>query len=87
MQAKKSSLSTLSNEALCKLRDEIAAMLNSRANDLQRQLNQLTGGAVAQNGELSSQHIHPKRNVKKLHQNIEGQMAAHGRGAGSSPDG
>jgi hypothetical protein len=38
MQPKKSSLTTLSNEALCKLRDEIAALLNSRAEDLRREL-------------------------------------------------
>jgi DNA-binding protein H-NS len=47
MQPKKSSLTTLSNEALCKLRDEIAALLNSRAEDLRRELNLLTGDAVA----------------------------------------
>ena len=47
MQPKKSSLTTLSNEALCKLRDEIAALLNSRAEDLRRELNQLTGAANA----------------------------------------
>ena len=43
MQSKKSSLSTLSNEALCKLRDEVAALLNSRAEDLQRELNRVSG--------------------------------------------
>ena len=43
MQPKKSSLSTLSNEALCKLRDEVAALLKSRAEDLQRELNRLNG--------------------------------------------
>ena len=47
MQPKKSSLTTLSNEALCKLRDEIAALLNSRAENLRRELDQLTGGGVA----------------------------------------
>jgi len=47
MPPKKSSLETLSNEALCKLRDEIAQLLNSRAESLQREINQLTGGASA----------------------------------------
>ena len=47
MQPKKSSLSTLSNDALCKLRDEVVALLNSRAEDLQRELNRLRGDAVA----------------------------------------
>jgi DNA-binding protein H-NS len=46
MQPKKSSLTTLSNEALCKLRDEIAALLNSRAEDLEREINRLRGNAV-----------------------------------------
>jgi DNA-binding protein H-NS len=47
MQPKKSALSSLSNEALCKLRDEIAALLNSRAEDLRREIERLTGGAAA----------------------------------------
>jgi DNA-binding protein H-NS len=47
MLAKKSSLETLSNEALCKLRDEVALVLNSRAESLQREINQLIGGAAA----------------------------------------
>jgi DNA-binding protein H-NS len=47
MLPKKSSLETLSNEALCKLRDEVADLLNSRAENLQREINQLIGGAAA----------------------------------------
>jgi DNA-binding protein H-NS len=47
MLPKKSSLETLSNQALCKLRDEVAQLLNSRAENLQREINQLTGGASA----------------------------------------
>jgi DNA-binding protein H-NS len=50
MQAKKSSLTTLTNEALCKLRDEIAALLESRAEDLRRELNRLTGSNGCANG-------------------------------------
>jgi DNA-binding protein H-NS len=46
VQAKKSTLTTLSNEALCKLRDEISALLKSRAEELQRELNRLTGGQI-----------------------------------------
>jgi DNA-binding protein H-NS len=49
MQPKKSSLENLSNESLCKLRDEVAQLLNSRAESLQREIDQLIGGAeVAQ---------------------------------------
>jgi DNA-binding protein H-NS len=44
MQPKNSSLTTLSNEALCKLRDEIAVMLNSRAENLLKEVDLLTGG-------------------------------------------
>jgi DNA-binding protein H-NS len=50
MQPKKSSLTTLSNEALCKLRDEIADVLNSRAEALRKEFYQLTGGASIANG-------------------------------------
>jgi DNA-binding protein H-NS len=50
MQPKKSSLTTLSNEALCKLRDEVVAILNSRAEDLRREIDRLTGGALAHVG-------------------------------------
>jgi len=45
MQPKRSSFSSLSNEALCKLRDEIAALLNSRAEELRKELALLTNGA------------------------------------------
>jgi DNA-binding protein H-NS len=43
MLTKRSSLDTLSNEALCKLRDEIAEELKSRAESLQREIDQLVG--------------------------------------------
>ena len=49
MLPKKSSLETLSNEALCKLRDEVAQLLNSRAERLQREINQLIGEVSAVN--------------------------------------
>jgi hypothetical protein len=39
----KFSLDTLSNQALCKLRDEIAEVLRSRAESLRREINQLIG--------------------------------------------
>ena len=53
MQPKRSSLTTLSNEALCKLRDEIATLLKSRAEDLKRELDRLTGGAVDNRGSAN----------------------------------
>jgi DNA-binding protein H-NS len=54
MLPKKSSLETLSNEALCKLRDEVAQLLNSRAENLQREINQLVGGAAAASKTIRS---------------------------------
>jgi DNA-binding protein H-NS len=53
MTPKKSSLSTLSNEALCKLRDEIAELLNSRAEKLRKELDQLTGEPLANDGKTN----------------------------------
>jgi DNA-binding protein H-NS len=66
MQPKKSSLATLSNEALCKLRDEIAALLNSRAEDLRRELEQLTGGAVPHDGQVNGSTNRLKAPRKKI---------------------
>jgi DNA-binding protein H-NS len=66
MQPKKNSLTTLSNEALCKLRDEIAVLLNSRADDLRRDLDRLTGGTVAHGGEANGGGDAPKARRKKI---------------------
>jgi DNA-binding protein H-NS len=66
MQPKKSSLTTLSNEALCKLRDEIAVLLESRAEDLRRELAQLTGGASAPDGKANGGNNPPKTQPKKI---------------------
>jgi DNA-binding protein H-NS len=44
MSPKRPALESLSNEALCKLPDEIAALLESRANQLRKELDRLTGG-------------------------------------------
>jgi DNA-binding protein H-NS len=42
MQLKKSSFATLSNEALCKIRDEIEALLDRRTENLRRELDRVT---------------------------------------------
>jgi DNA-binding protein H-NS len=66
MQPKKSSLSTLSNEALCKLRDDVAALLKSRAGDLQRELNRLNGAhSGAPNGPVNSPNGQRKKIAPK----------------------
>jgi DNA-binding protein H-NS len=63
MQPKKYSFNTLSNEALCKLRDEIADLLNSRAEALRREADQLTGSGPAAedaNRGATSRRVAPK---------------------------
>src|SRR5271155_2698263 len=47
MKPKEPSLTTLSNDVLCKLRDEITELLNSRAEALRREFYRLTGGGLA----------------------------------------
>jgi DNA-binding protein H-NS len=42
----KSDLASLSNKALCKLRDEIAAVLEGRAESLRKELDRLTGDSA-----------------------------------------
>jgi len=46
----RSSLASMSNEALCKLRDEIVAVLERRAESLRKELKRLTGDSGANNG-------------------------------------
>jgi len=66
MERKKSSLGTLSNEALCKLRDEVAALLNSRAEDLQRELNRLNGAnRIEANGAANASKAQRKKIAPK----------------------
>ncbi len=62
MQIKKSSFASLSNEALCKLRDEIAELLESRAEALRRELDQLTGKPVAKHGQSNARKNKAKGN-------------------------
>jgi DNA-binding protein H-NS len=51
MLPKKTSLDTLSNQALCKLRDEIAEELRNRAESLQRTIDQLVGPTSSAHNE------------------------------------
>ena len=82
MQPKKSSLSTLSNEALCKLRDEVAALLNSRAEDLQRELNRLNGAhSAGPNGSANS----PKAQRRKIAPKYRGPDGKTWTGRGMTP--
>jgi DNA-binding protein H-NS len=80
VQPKKSTLTTLSNEALCKLRDEIGTLLKSRADDLRRELNRLTGGVVAQGAANGEQRPHrPTRKVAPKYRGPNGETWS-GRG-------
>lgn len=84
MQPKKSTLATLSNEALCKLRDEISTLLKSRADDLQRELNRLTGGTVAQGG-LANGEQRPLRPTRKVAPKYRGPNGETWSGRGLKP--
>jgi DNA-binding protein H-NS len=59
MLPKKSSLDTLSNRALCKLRDEIAEELKNRAESLQREIDQLVG-PTSSRGPRKGYRVAPK---------------------------
>jgi hypothetical protein len=63
-QSKKSSFSSLSNESLCKLRDEIAALLNSRSQNLQRELDQLKGSPLVRHSRSNGTTRPPKTQHK-----------------------
>ena len=82
MQPKKSSLSTLSNEALCKLRDEVAALLKSRAEDLQSELNRLNGAHSAEPNRAASL---PKAQRKKIAPKYRGPNGDTWTGRGMTP--
>jgi DNA-binding protein H-NS len=71
MLSKKSSLDTLSNQALCKLRDEIAEELKNRAESLQRAVDQLVGPTSAAND------VHP-RGPRKGHKVAPKYKGPHG---------
>jgi DNA-binding protein H-NS len=85
MQPKKSSLSTLSNAALCKLRDEIAALLNSRTENLRRELEQLTGSAVAHVGKPNGEGNKFKKQRKKIAPKYRGPDGNTWTGRGMKP--
>ena len=85
MQPKKSSFASLSNEALCKLRDEIAALLNSRAENLRRELDQLTGGAVAHDGKVNGAVDASKAQRKKIAPKYRGPAGDTWTGRGIKP--
>jgi DNA-binding protein H-NS len=66
MLSKKPSLATLSNEALCELRDEIVKLLNSRAEKLRKELNRLTHSALITGGEANDRKDTRKTKGSKI---------------------
>jgi DNA-binding protein H-NS len=81
MLPKKSSLDTLSNQALCKLRDEIAEELKGRAESLQREIDQLVGPTSAANTE----HRRGPRKGHKVAPKYEGPNGEKWSGRGKKP--
>jgi DNA-binding protein H-NS len=74
----RSSLASFSNEALCKLRDEVVALLESRAEALRKELDRLTGNSVVSNGRKVSK---TKRHRKAPKYRGPGGKTWGGRGA------
>src|ERR1700740_2100011 len=71
MVPKKSSLHSLSNQDLCKLRDEIAEVLKSRAESLQREIDRLVG-------PTSVSHEVDRRRLRKGHKVAPKYQGPHG---------
>jgi DNA-binding protein H-NS len=81
MLPKKASLDTLSNQALCKLRDEIAEVLKGRAQSLQTEIDQLIGPTSSANIE----HRCEPRKVRKLAPKYQGPNGEKWSGRGKKP--
>ena len=78
---KKSSLDTLSNQALCKLRDEIAEVLKGRAQSLQTEIDQLIGPTSSANIE----HRREPRKGRKVAPKYRGTHGKKWSGRGKKP--
>jgi DNA-binding protein H-NS len=81
MLPKKSSLDTLSNQALCKLRDEIAQELKNRAESLQRTIDQL----VAPTSSANNDHRGGPRKGYKVAPKYKGPHGEKWSGRGKKP--
>jgi DNA-binding protein H-NS len=85
MALKKDSLATLSNEALCKLRDEIVVILNSRAEELRKELDQLTAGGLVVEREPFARNFRRHRKAFKLAPKYRGPDGSTWSGRGLKP--
>jgi DNA-binding protein H-NS len=83
MPPKQPALASLSNEALCKLRDEIAALLEERAKQLRTELDRLTSsnGAIHHAGNSAAS----KANRKKVTPKYQGPDGSTWSGRGMKP--
>jgi DNA-binding protein H-NS len=72
MQLKKSSFASLSNEALCKLRDEIAALLKTRAENLRKELELLTGGEIPEDNGGTLAATPPRKKIAPKYRGPDG---------------
>ena len=80
--ARKSSIASMSVDALFKLRDDISKVLASRASELQRQLSRLTGGEI---GNAKRRGRPPGRKSKKVAPKYRGPKGVTWAGRGLKP--
>lgn len=73
------------NEALCKLRDEIAALLESRAEQLRKELERLTGGSSVSAGITNNTGNGAKAKRKKPSPKYRGPDGSTWSGRGARP--
>jgi DNA-binding protein H-NS len=85
MVPKKSSLDTLSNQAVCKLRDEIAEELKSRAEGLRRQIDQLVGPTTTSSANTNTEHRSGSKKGYKVAPKYEGPHGEKWSGRGLKP--
>jgi DNA-binding protein H-NS len=85
MPPKKGALDTLSNEALCKLRDEIVTVLNSRAEALRKELNRLTARGLVTQRETRNKKYRRKVRTYKVAPKYRGPDGSTWSGRGLRP--
>ena len=85
MPIQKRSLVTLSNDALCRLRDEIAEILDSRAEELRRELKRLTGDPASDAGPTNGKEKTRTSKCHKLAPKFQGPNGKTWCGRGARP--
>jgi DNA-binding protein H-NS len=85
MPSKTPPLATLSNEELCKLRNEIAAVLSRRAEELRKELNELTGNALVSGAAANRRKYTRKTKGHKIAPKYRGPDGSTWSGRGLKP--